>query len=228
MRLLFFILINTLLFCSCGGAADEAEPLQPEKALLSLPLKDEPCTSGIIVSDTESRVVLKWLPSANTSSYKVTIKNLAKSSIAEYTSDQPELEVKLFRNTPYSWFVTSISSATPATAQSETWKFYNAGPGQISYAPYPAEIISPLMAQQLNTGTTTVKLEWKGADVNNDITGYDVFFGGSDPVLIKSNVSDPFVNGVAVTGQTTYYWKVVTKDAAGNTSDSGLFQFYVN
>ena len=46
--------------------------------------------------------------------------------------------------------------------------------------------------------------------------------------LLKSNVVDMFTNNVVVTAGTTYYWKVVTKDAQGNTSESNMFQFKVN
>jgi hypothetical protein len=31
-----------------------------------------------------------------------------------------------------------------------------------------------------------------------------------------------------VVANTTYYWKVITRDTKGNTSDSGVFEFKTN
>jgi hypothetical protein len=57
--------------------------------------------------------------------------------------------------------------------------------------------------------------------------GYDVYLSTVSPpsapnfTLGSSNSSQK----VTVTADTVYYWKVVTKDREGNTSDSGIFQF---
>jgi hypothetical protein len=34
-------------------------------------------------------------------------------------------------------------------------------------------------------------------------------------------------SSVTVTAGTIYYWSIVTKDAAGNSSESGVYQFIV-
>jgi hypothetical protein len=36
------------------------------------------------------------------------------------------------------------------------------------------------------------------------------------------------LNNVSVTSKNTYYWKIVTKDSQGNSSDSDIFVFKVN
>jgi hypothetical protein len=65
--------------------------------------------------------------------------------------------------------------------------------------------------------------------VDNDIAGYDVYFGANpSPALYQGNLA-PTVTTLSVTVTTnTYYWKVITKDGKGNSSDSGVFKFVVN
>lgn len=62
------------------------------------------------------------------------------------------------------------------------------------------------------------------------IFSYDIYLGTSvtSIPLIKSNITDMFLNGNAVISGATYYWKVVTHDSKGNTSDSGVLSFKVN
>jgi hypothetical protein len=52
---------------------------------------------------------------------------------------------------------------------SETWKFYNSGSGTIAYAPFPAEVVSPLMGQNVTASINKIALEWIGSDANNNI-----------------------------------------------------------
>lgn len=75
-----------------------------------------------------------------------------------------------------------------------------------------------------------VDLKWKGSDADNDIIGYEVYLGttATGMTILESNVTNMFLTGVSVTPGTKYYWKVVTKDARGNTSNSITFNFSVN
>jgi hypothetical protein len=231
MKYFYFLAFIPFVFSSCTKEKEpKPEPTSsaPEKAVLSFPAQNEACTTGSVISATQSRITLKWQASANTNSYEVNIKDLLTGVWVNLPATQPELEVTLLRNTPYSWFVTSKSSAVTATAQSNTWKFYNAGPGAVTYAPYPAEIVAPVMGQVLNSGIAKVKLEWRGSDVESDISSYDIFLGTGEPVLIASNVTNSFLADVPLSDKTTYYWKVISKDSKGNTSDSGIYQFKVN
>ena len=74
--------------------------------------------------------------------------------------------------------------------------------------------------------TSSVTLQWTGSDVDDDVAGYDIYIGNnSNPPLFSSDLN---TNELVVTVSSgIYYWKVVTKDALGNTSDSGIFQFRV-
>jgi len=229
MRNWILIALLVAIISGCGGGKknEPKPPSPPTKAVLTAPAQNGICVTGTVISGTQSSVTFMWNAANNTDVYEVVIKNLLTSTTTSQSTNKTQLAVTLLRNTPYSWYVVSISGQLKTTAQSDTWKFYNSGPGVAVYAPYPAEITAPIYGQQVNAGT--VSLTWTGSTVENAaITGYDIYFGTTNtPALFKSNITGSFVNGVAVTSGNTYYWRVVTKDENGNSSDSGLYQFSV-
>ncbi len=215
-------------------SACEKAPVTPEKindplaTTLLTPLKNEPCTTGTVISDTESTVTFTWKKSDFTDSYDVVIKNLESNAISTHNVAVPTAKINLPRNTPYSWHVVSKSAKSKETAKSEVWKFYNPGPSSLTYAPYPAEILSPLMNAIIPL-TGKVSLSWSGSDADNDIKSYDVYFGiNTTPPLLSANVLTGALNDLAVTTKKTYYWRVVTKDAKGNSSSTEVYQFSVD
>jgi hypothetical protein len=129
----------------------------------------------------------------------------------------------------HNWYVISKSS-TSTTSQSSKWKFYNASEGIQSYAPFPAEAVYPNSEQipLVIPAATKINLEWSGSDIDDDIVSYDVYFGTTNPPsLLVSNLEDSILNDVPISSGTIYYWKIITKDSLGNSSDSGVFQFKV-
>lgn len=229
MRLIsIYIILLLLISCGKKKAAVPVAP-SPSAATLTAPAQNEACNTGTTVSATESTVQLLWSAASNAESYEVSIKNLLNNATITQSSASNTLSVNLLINTPYSWYVTSKSSKTSATALSEIWKFYNSGPGILNYAPFPAEIISPTYNQSVNAANGKITLDWNGNDVDNDISTYDVYLGTTNnPALLQANLTASIINDVAVNASTTYYWKVVTKDSKGNSSDSGLFKFTIN
>ena len=226
--LLVFSVLLLLLNCE----RDDVDPHQiadnPTKALLVFPYKNSECNEGTNITATESTVFFEWKPAENTDEYELILSNLSTADQASFMTAETKIPIVLKRGTPYSWYVVSRSNKVDSTAQSETWKFYNAGEGIESYAPFPAEIIAPLMAETISSSSGVITLDWDGSDADNDIAGYDVYFSTTNP-------PDPFVNNlqesvltdVQVESGSIYYWSVTTKDAHGNSSDSGIFQFKI-
>jgi hypothetical protein len=235
MKRLLIILSLALITAGCSKSGSSnpqpvtpvtPTPPAPAQASLSLPAQNAACTSGTVISNTQSSITFSWNASGNTDSYELDIKDLLDNSITIKTTSQTSLAVTLLRNTPYSWYIVSKSSKSSSIAQSDTWKFYIAGQGTLSYAPFPADIVSPANGQQIATASATVNLSWTGSAVDNDIVGYDVYFGTTNtPPLLSGSVTNMFLNNVSVSAKTTYYWKIVTKDSQGNTSESVLSQF---
>ena len=230
MKKAIFILPTILIFTGCFFKKnDNPAPVipNPVQAILSAPAQNSLCTSGTILSATQSSISFSWGASANTDSYNLVIKNLSTSDSTAQNTAQTQLSVTLSRNTPYAWYVVSKSSKTSATAKSLVWDFYNSGPGAVTYAPFPATITSPTFAQVVSAASGTINLTWTGSAVAPDVVAsYDVYFGTtSSPSISASAITNNFLNNVAITANTTYYWKVITRDVSGNTSDSGLYQF---
>jgi hypothetical protein len=196
----------------------------PEGVQLIFPFEDSLCNEGTNLTPTESTVYFEWAPNDNAEIYILHIENLTTGDITQYETVDFILPVTIPRAYPFRWFVEY--NYQNETKISPSWNFYNAGAGLQNYAPFPAEIISPTMAQTL-TSTTSLVLQWTGNDVDDDIVSYDVYFGTNNPPTI--NTSDISSNQltVAVAPSNIYYWEVVTKDASGNSSESGIYQFKV-
>lgn len=218
------ILLILLLSLSCSK--DDGGNPSPVAALLIFPDNNQECNQGVDISTTQSTVTFRWAASNNTDSYDVVLKNLNTQNTTSHSSLTNELAITIQKGTPYSWYVISENLNVVETAQSETWKFYNAGDPIDSYAPFPADLVSPAMGSIL-TGITTQSLSWSGSDIDNDIVSYDVYFGTANPpTMLEVNTPSTSVN-VTVAAVNTYYWRVVTKDSQGNNSQSEIFEFKV-
>ena len=230
-KILLLTLITIGYSCSSGGSDDgpgEPPVVLPEAANLVFPDDNQECNEGVSINAFQSQVTFQWQAAANTTIYDLVIKNLDTDLTTTLSSNTTEKTVSINKATPYSWYVVSKSSATPETAQSATWKFYNAGDATQNYAPFPAELVGPLMGANL-TGITSITLEWIGSDVDGDIIGYDVYFDTVNPPVNQVGTDQTeMTNNVNVSGGNTYYWKVITKDNEGNNSESPVFQFRVD
>jgi len=224
----FLIYLILILFACNKGNSDLTTSRNPTVVNLIFPFENSECNVGTDSTETESTVIFEWSAGLNTDEYELSLTNLSTGDSTTHTTSEINISIRLIRSTPYSWYIISKSNTAETTAQSVKWKFYNAGEGIISYAPFPAEITSPSMSETVTTAANTITLEWIGSDVDNDITGYDVYFGTTDtPDIIESDLEESPLNGVSISSNTVYYWKVISKDAHGNKSDSGIYQFKV-
>ena len=230
--ILIIVLISSILGCKKGKGPTPATPEPvpaPAKAMLVAPAQNEACLSGTSISTTQSAVTFTWNSAANAESYDVVIKNLLTNTSSTHSAIQATVQVNLLKNTPYSWHVVAKSSKTAITTASDSWKFYNSGTAEVSYAPFPAEAVNPAGGQAVTAANGKILLDWTTSDVDNDIVSYAVYLGTtSTPTLLNANVATSELADVPVASNTTYYWKIITKDSSGNTSDSGVFSFRVN
>ena len=238
MRTLRFILLYVSLFgiigCSSGSNGGDDDPIippvvdPPTATALEFPLENSECTEGSNITTTQSTITFNWGDSANTDTYQLVLKNLETGGITNHNSNTSQVDITVLRGTPYSWYVISKNDDTAETAQSITWKFYNAGEAISSYAPFPAELIAPNMGIALNDTTTSTTLEWSGSDVDSDIVEYEVLFGMDNPPTVSQGVLTASNITTTVASGNTYYWRIITKDSQNNTSHSEVFQFKVN
>lgn len=223
MRTVILLLFGVLLI----GCKKKSSPKPPEIATLIFPDKDSECTTGRSLSQTTSEVEFMWMASDHTESYELRVTNLNTNTTQTISTPAISAKLPIAKGEPFSWFVRSLNSKVTETAFSETWRFYNAG-FQTTYAPFPAEVIAP------KNGTSVFKdinnevtLEWRGSDIENDLVGYELYFSTTSPpeTLIASPIASQNTEKVSVISNTSYYWKVITKDSEGNISDSGIFTF---
>ena len=228
--LIIFGLILLQYGCSSNNDSDTMETdvlNNPSSARLIFPHENSLCNEGTNITDTESTILFEWWASNNTDSYNLTLKNLTTGVISNHPTSSNEIPIVLTRATPYEWYVISESNQVVTTAQSSIWQFYNTGEGIQTCPPFPAEIISPYMAETIITTANEVMLEWSGDDCDNDIVGYDVYFGTDNPptIFISDLVESTLT--VPISSSTIYYWYVIIKDAEGNNSNSGIYQFRI-
>lgn len=211
---------------SCGG--DDTPPA-PEATNLIFPEENSECTTGTSLSETFSQVTFRWGAANHTERYALNVVNLETNVPQNLTTTATSASLSIAKGAPFAWTVTSFNSDTDESAVSETWLFYNAG-SETTYAPFPAQLVSPESGETVIMDIANeVTLEWAGADVDNDIDTFQVFFSETNPPTTSLSITDASTMqmSVGVTSGVVYYWKVVTTDLEGNTSDSGVFDFKV-
>lgn len=225
MRKCIYVLWIGLVFLACGGGDDAPKP--PQATVLEFPLQNSECTTGISLDENTSQVEFRWQVAANTEGYELRATNLNTNVTQTISTTSLAVQLPLEKGAPYSWVIISRQSNTTVTATSSTWQFYNAG-SQTTYAPFRAEIIAPKSgASVIRDINNEVTLDWSGADVDNDIEGYEVYLSTSTPpeTLVATPSAGISNIKVSIAADEVYYWRVVTTDREGNSSDSGIFDF---
>lgn len=225
------LLLFSFILMACGGGDDPSGP--PEAPQLSFPENNSECFEGTINASNPdiSDIQFRWEPANNANSYSISIRNLLTGgSVISESTTAASAVIGLERGVPFSWEVTAIGATASETAKSETWKFFNAGDGIVAHAPFPADLLYPASGTSLNlNGGNSIEVRWSGSDVDNDISGYEVFLDTQNPPTTSAGRSS-VAQKLTVTGLTpgnTYFWRVVTSDRAGNKSTSEVSQFAI-
>lgn len=204
-------------------------PKAPEAVTLVAPEKNSECTPVESTNGTSSVIQFSWLASEHTDRYELRVTDLETGTVQTRTTSATTETLSLTKGRPFSWVVVSSNSESDKTVTSGSWYFYNPG-AETSYAPFPAEIISPepgaTVFRDINNEVT---LNWSGADIDGDILQFEIFFSKENPPeeIIATLDGNTDTRDVSVDADTVYYWKVVTTDSEGNTSDSGVVDFRI-
>ena len=180
MRVILIVLIG-LLFTACK----KDSPKPPSAALLIFPEQNSLCTTGVSITPTSSRVEFIWQTANNTNTYELRVTNLSTDITQTVNTQATSAELTIEKGSPFSWQVITRNNQVQETASSATWQFFNAG-SQITHAPFPVQIVAPLSgASVVSDINLEIELEWSGADVDDDIVGYEIFVDKVSPSSFK-------------------------------------------
>lgn len=231
MKIIYTILFVIILavVSSCVETAPIPEDVieTPVAATLVFPENNTNCQEGTILNDNQSKIVFKWGEAENADSYILHLKNLNTNLSSEEASINNELEITLERGVSFSWYVVAMANGTDETAESDVWKFYNAGLASVSHAPFPADVVSPENGITVSSGSGNVLLQWEADDIDEDIVSYKIFLGEQNPPLEEIGITVDKELMVNVISGNTYYWYVITEDTVENQSKSDIFSFKI-
>ena len=220
-------ILSVALLVSCGNS--EEFILEPQAFELTFPENNSLCLDGIVQNELQSRVRFGWTPSLYSTGYELTIVNLNTNESNTYSSDDPSEDVVLNHYEPYTWKVTALGENGAMSLESETWKFYLAGEGETTYAPFPAELTSPRSGSMVILVDGETSLSWTVSDVDNDLETINIYVDtdSSATTLLKSVAYEQAEQETTASLEpgTLYYWRVEAVDREGNQSDSGIYTF---
>lgn len=226
MRIITALLIALFLVVGCKK---KDPPIPPEAVLLVFPDKNSDCTIGNDINETTREIDFRWQKANNTETYELRVTNINSNITQTISTPALSARLPLSKGAAYSWVVLSKNSMVPQKVSSDTWYFFHSG-FETTHPPFPAEIMSPKIGTSLFKDINNeVTLKWSGSDIDDDITGFDIYLDTVSPpvTVLVSLTGETSEQKASVASQTVYYWKVVTRDGDGHTSDSGIFDFRV-
>jgi hypothetical protein len=226
MKKLIYIGLLAGLLWACSK--DDPPPV-PGAVNLVFPENNSICITGIPQSETTSEVTFRWEATANADSYELAVTSLGSSGVQRQITSGLSLGMVLEKGAPYSWQVTAINNQSREETPSQVWQFFNAG-AEVSFPPFPARLLEPSSgASVLPDALGEILLRWDLADPDNDLEECEVYLGTDPGALPLFEVLNPTSENlkVPVVAGTVYYWQILSRDAEGNTSLSGIYSFRV-
>lgn len=222
MKYIGIVWISILIF-SCSKTGETITPAvvvvvpPPTAASLSLPANNTVCYEGANVSSLTSDVSFSWSTAKDTEIYDLVITNLnTLTNTTKSINSDNKTTVTLLRGMPYRWQVISKSNKSKETASSDIWKFYLAGDGASTFAPFPAVIISPTSGASVSANAGKVTLIWSGADPDSKVLNYEIYMDTLQSKVLNRQVAPSLTTNtnllVAVKSGRVYYWSVKSSD----------------
>lgn len=223
------ILLLCAILTFSTGCRKKREPKPPGQVQLVFPEQNSECTTGQSLGATTSRVTFRWQEANDVQTYELRVTNINAGSTQTISTAATSANLPIEKGVPFSWQVRSRNNQVEESISSEVWNFYNSG-SNTSFAPFPADIISPRMSQRVFKDINNeVTLSWSASDLDNDIEEFEVYLSTeSPPTELIANLGNTVLERkISVASNTVYYWSVITTDQEGNATSSGVYSFNV-
>jgi hypothetical protein len=221
MKYLIILWISLLIF-ACSKGSETITPAvvvvpPPTAAALTLPVNNTVCYEGTNISSLTSDVSFSWSTAKDTEVYDLVITNLnTLANTTKSVNSENKATLALFKGALYSWQVISKSNKSKETASSEVWRFYLAGDGASTFAPFPALIIAPVSGASVAPNAGKVNLIWSGADPDTEVLSYEIYMNTDQAKVLNRQVDPSNTSSsnlwVTVKSGTVYYWSVKSSD----------------
>ncbi len=124
--------------------------------------------------------------------------------------------------TMYYWRIIAWDNHDAST-QGSIWDFTTLQEPNNPPGPEPS---NPVPGDGATNVDVTVGLSWTGGDPDGDTVTYDVYFGTtSSPPKVASNQSLTTYDPGTLEYTTTYYWKIISWDSHGVSTEGSIWQF---
>ena len=214
---LFSILI-TLVGCK--------DPIPaPDAAILVAPEDNISCLY-VPLNTATANVLFSWQQALNTDDYVLKVRSEATGIETTTPTENTSLRLTLDRGEVYGWKVVSRSEASAEETESNTRYFFLEAQQQLAHLPFPAKLVSPEEEEVVELNNGNVEFSWEGADLDSDISSYNILLGGTETSLetIASGLTQSSYSYAVEMGN-QYYWQVETIDREGNRSSSLISYF---
>ena len=197
----------------------------PDAAVLIAPEDNIRCLY-VPLNTASANVLFSWQQALNTDDYLLKVRSEATGIETTTITENTSLRLTLDRGQVYSWKVVSRSEASAEETESNSRYFFLEAQQQLSHLPFPAKLVSPEVEEVVDLNNGNVVFSWEGADLDGDISTYNLLLGSSENNLeiIASNLTQSSHSHPLETGS-HYYWQVETIDAEGNRSSSIIVYF---
>ena len=223
-------------FLILGCSENSETATVPTAVVLNSPNNNENCNTGISISSSQASVEFSWFEGSGVSSYSLTITNLLTQAQIN-RSGITETSIDLNKGSAYEWYVTSNSDKYPNDKpESETWRFYLKGNGELNSAPFPADLLSPKSGEVITLVSGMFEMQWAGSDPDGDDISYSLYIdkslsfnsnpNGAFPLQLITNLEES-TKQVELEANNIYYWKVNTFDSNGNSTYSQVRSFRI-
>ena len=225
-------------FLILGCSENSETATVPTAVVLNSPNNNENCNTGISISSSQASVEFSWFEGSGVSSYSLTITNLlTQAQINRSGITETSISIDLNKGSAYEWYVTSNSDKYPNDKpESETWRFYLKGNGELNSAPFPADLLSPKSGEVITLVSGMFEMQWAGSDPDGDDISYSLYIdkslsfnsnpNGAFPLQLITNLEESTTQ-VELEANNIYYWKVNTFDSNGNSTYSQVRSFRI-